>query len=151
MDINLDLTQEQLEQGHDYLEKLLAFWDKLTAGVPPDQLPYDAYMGCTLLALVLWLLVARVLPKPFGAVTWFGLFALLCTPTVTGGITPKIAPACVGFVYGFATKNTAIMLSNAIAILSMFALGLFITFMWQRIKSAGIDYMLLKQNKQARV
>lgn len=137
--MEFDLSQFDLEQIHQYIEMALAEWNKFTAGVPTEELPLRVYFGGSALAVFLWLFVARVLPSPLGRITWLGALALLCTPTVTTGDVPELAPACVAFVYGLATKNFDIMYTSAAAILAVFSVLLFLAFLWERIKATAID------------
>lgn len=149
--MEFDLSQFDLEQIHQYIELALAEWDKLTDGVPTEVLPMRVYLGGSALAIALWLLVARALPTPFGRITWLGLVSLLCTPTVTTGMVPTLAPACVAFVYGAATKDFDIMFTSASGILGVFGVLLFLAFLWERIKAAYIDHLLKKQQARALV
>lgn len=144
--MELDPTQFDLEQIRQYVEMVLAEWNVLVEDVPTEELPRQVYLAGTGIALTLWFLVARVLPSPMGRITWIGLFALLCSPTVnTAGDMPQLVPACVAFVYGALTKNMPIMLTNGTIILTVFGVGLLVAFMWERIKATYVDMMIEKQ------
>lgn len=146
--MEFDLSQFDLEQIHHYIELALAQWDKLTEGVPAEVLPLRVYLGGSALAIFLWLFVARVLPSPLGRITWLGAVALLCTPTVTTSDIPELAPACVAFVYGLATRDSDIMFTSAAAVLAVFSVLLFLSFLWERIKTAYVDGEIARRKNQ---
>lgn len=144
--MEFDPNQFDLDQIRQYIEIVLAEWNILVEDVPTEDLPKLVYAIGTGVALFLWLFVSRVLPSPLGRITWLGLFALLCSPTVnTAGHAPQIVPACVAFVYGALTKNTPIMLTNSTIILTVFGVLLMIAFLWERIKVKYIDMYNAKQ------
>lgn len=144
-----DINQLDLKQIQQYIEMILAEWNLLVEDVPTEELPKRVYLTGTAIALGLWLLVTRILPSPLGRITWIALFAILCSPTVNNmGDVPQLVPASVAVVYGVLTKNTPVMLTNGTIILSVFAMGLFIAFLWERIKAVYIGMLIEKQKEQ---
>ncbi|WP_261863157.1 MULTISPECIES: hypothetical protein [unclassified Psychrobacter] len=75
--------------------------------VPPADLPMYAYLGGAVLVLVLWILVARVLPKPLGGMSWMVLFAVLLAPGTALGDPSELAPASISVVYAVMMKDYA--------------------------------------------
>ena len=104
--------------------------------VPPADLPMYAYLGGAVLVLVLWILVARVLPKPLGGMSWMVLFALLLAPGTALGDPSELAPASISVVYAVMMKDYAGAVANMLPILVILVAGLFVGFVWQLIRSA---------------
>jgi len=95
-----------------------------------------AYLGGTIIVLLLWILVARVLPKPLGGMIWMVIFAVLLAPGTALGEQGEIAPASIGVIYALLMKDTASAVSNSLPILVVLVVGLFIGFVWQLIRGA---------------
>lgn len=74
-----------LEAISDILGEITIWWGQLVKDVPPADLPMYAYLGGVVIVLVLWLLVARMLPRPLGGMSWMILFAVLLAPGTTLG------------------------------------------------------------------
>lgn len=123
-----------LETISNYLSDLTIWWSHLVADVPPEQLPLYAYVGFSILVLLLWLFVVRILPRPFGGMSWLALFAVLLTPSMALGDSGEIAPASIGVVYGILMKDSAAALAHLLPILVVFSVGLVLGFIWSMIR-----------------
>lgn len=125
-----------LEQLSDILGEIVIWWSQMVKNVPPADLPMYAYLGGTVIVLLLWILVARVLPKPLGGMIWMVIFAVLLAPGTALGEQGEIAPASIGVIYALLMKDTASAVSNSLPILVVLVVGLFIGFVWQLIRGA---------------
>lgn len=125
-----------LEQLSDILGEIVIWWSQMVKNVPPADLPMYAYLGGTILVLLLWILVARIMPKPLGGMSWMVLFAVLLAPGTALGDQGQIAPASIGVVYGIMMKDTAAAINSALPILVVLVVGLFVGFVWQLIRGA---------------
>jgi len=125
-----------LESISDILGEIAIWWGQVVKNVPPADLPMYAYLGGSILVLVLWLLVARILPKPLGGMSWMILFAVLLAPGTALGDSSEIAPASISVVYAVMMKDFAGAIANMLPILVVLVIGLFIGFMWQLIRGA---------------
>ena len=132
----------------DFLSDLTIWWSHLVADVPPEQLPLYAYVGFSVLVLLLWLLVVRVLPRPFGGMSWLALCAVLLTPSMALGDSGEIAPASIGVVYGVLMKDSAAALAHLLPILVVFSVGLILGFIWNMIRGL-VASSLNKASQQA--
>lgn len=95
-----------------------------------------AYLGGVIIVLVLWLLVARMLPRPLGGMSWMMLFAVLLAPGTAIGDPSVIAPASIGVVYAIMMKDTTGAITSMLPILVVLVVGLFVGFIWQLIRGA---------------
>ena len=59
-----------LDKISDILGEIVIWWSQLVKDVPPADLPMYAYLGGSILVLLLWILVARMLPRPLGGMSW---------------------------------------------------------------------------------
>ncbi len=125
-----------LEKISDILGEIVIWWSQMVKGVPPADLPMYAYLGGAIIVLILWLLVARMLPKPLGGMSWMILFAVLLAPGTALSDPSSIAPASISVVYAIMMKDTAGAISNALPVLVVLVVGLFIGFVWQLIRGA---------------
>lgn len=125
-----------LESISDILGEIAIWWGQMVKNVLPADLPMYAYLGGSILVLVLWLLVARILPKPLGGMSWMILFAVLLAPGTALGDSSEIAPASISVVYAVMMKDFAGAIANMLPILVVLVIGLFIGFMWQLIRGA---------------
>ncbi|WP_394210734.1 hypothetical protein [Psychrobacter piscatorii] len=125
-----------LESISDILGEIAIWWGQMVKNVPPADLPMYVYLGGSILVLVLWLLVARILPKPLGGMSWMILFAVLLAPGTALGDSSEIAPASISVVYAVMMKDFAGAIANMLPILVVLVIGLFIGFMWQLIRGA---------------
>lgn len=99
-----------LDQIGSIIGEIVIWWTQLVRGVPPDKLPLYAYVGFSVVVLLLWILVVRILPKTLAGLSWIILFAILLTPTTSIGTTPDIAPASIAVVYGILGKTLLLFL-----------------------------------------
>ncbi|MEZ7517819.1 hypothetical protein ACQKDA_02275 [Psychrobacter sp. NPDC078370] len=125
-----------LESISDILGEIAIWWGQMVKDVPPADLPMYAYLGGAVLVLVLWILVARVLPKPLGGMSWMVLFAVLLAPGTALGDPSELAPASISVVYAVMMKDYAGAVANMLPILVILVAGLFVGFVWQLIRSA---------------
>ncbi|WP_227672116.1 hypothetical protein [Psychrobacter urativorans] len=125
-----------LEKISDILGEIVIWWSQMVKGVPPADLPTYAYIGGVIVVLALWILVARMLPRPLGGMSWIVLFAVLLAPGTALGDPSLLAPASISVVYAVMMKDATAAISNALPILVMLVAGLFIGFVWQLIRGA---------------
>ncbi len=130
------LNSLPLEQLSEILGEIVIWWSQMVKNVPPADLPMYAYLGGTLVVLILWILVARILPKPLGGMSWMVLFAVLLAPGTALGEQGEIAPASIGVIYALMMKDTVGAVNSALPILIVLVVGLFIGFVWQLIRGA---------------
>lgn len=123
-----------LEAISDVLGEIAIWWAQLVKDVPPADLPMYAYLGGVVIVLVLWLLVARMLPRPLGGMSWMLLFAVLLAPGTALGDPSVPAPASISVVYALMMKDTAGAIANMLPILVVLVAGLFVGFIWQLIR-----------------
>ena len=125
-----------LEAISDILGEITIWWGQLVKDVPAADLPMYAYLGGVIIVLILWVLVARVLPRPLGGMSWMILFAVLLAPATALGDPSVIAPASISVVYAIMMKDTAGAIANMLPILVVLVVGLFVGFVWQLIRGA---------------
>lgn len=125
-----------LEAISDILGEITIWWGQLVKDVPAADLPMYAYLGGVIIVLILWVLVARVLPRPLGGMSWMILFAVLLAPGTALGDPSVIAPASISVVYAIMMKDTAGAIANMLPILVVLVVGLFVGFVWQLIRGA---------------
>ena len=125
-----------LEAISDILGEITIWWGQLVKDVPAADLPMYAYLGGVIIVLILWVLVARVLPRPLGGMSWIMLFAVLSAPGTALGDPSVIAPASISVVYAIMMKDTAGAIANMLPILVVLVVGLFVGFVWQLIRGA---------------
>lgn len=125
-----------LEKLSDILGEIVIWWSQMVKNVPPADLPMYAYLGGSILVLLLWILVARMLPRPLGGMSWMVLFAVLLAPGTALNDPSVIAPASISVVYAIMMKDTATAITNALPILVVLVVGLFVGFVWQLIRGA---------------
>lgn len=125
-----------LEAISDILGEIAIWWGQMVKDVPPADLPMYAYLGGSILVLVLWVLVARVLPKPLGGMSWMIVFAVLLAPGTALGDPSSIAPASISVVYAIMMKDFAGAIANMLPIMVVLVVGLFVGFVWQLIRGA---------------
>ena len=125
-----------LEKISDILGEIVIWWSQMVKGVEPNSLPMYAYIGGAIVVLALWILVARMLPKPLGGVSWMVLFSLLFAPGTALSDPSTIAPASISVVYAIMMKDTASAINNALPIMVVLVVCMFIGFVWQLIRGA---------------
>ena len=128
------ISKLPLDDISDGLSRLTNWWGQAVSGVSPDMLPLYAYVGFSVIVLLLWLFIVRILPRPLGGMSWLFVFAVLLTPTMASNNTGDVAPASIGVIYALLMKEPALALANVLPILVVFAAGLFLGFIWQVIK-----------------
>lgn len=125
-----------LESISDILGEIAIWWGQLVKDVPPADLPMYAYLGGTVIVLILWLLVARMLPRPLGGMSWMVLFAVLLAPGTALDDPSEIAPASISVVYAVMMKDYTSAIANMLPIMVVLVVGLFVGFVWQLIRGA---------------
>ena len=125
-----------LDAISDILGEIIIWWGQLVKDVPVADLPMYAYLGGVIIVLVLWLLVARILPRPLGGMSWMILFAVLLAPGTALGDPSVIAPASISVVYAIMMKDVSGAIANMLPIMVVLCVGLFVGFVWQLIRGA---------------
>ncbi len=127
-----------LDQIGSVVGEIVVWWAQLVKGIPPDSLPLTAYVGFSIIVLLLWIVVVRVLPKTLAGLSWIILFAILLTPTSSLGTPPEIAPASIGVVYGILMKDPSIAFNALLPIMIVITVGCLLGFIWQFVRM-GLD------------
>lgn len=125
-----------LDKISDLLGEIVIWWSQMVKGVPPADLPMYAYLGGSIIVLLLWILVARMMPRPLGGMSWMVIFAVLLAPGTALGDPSQIAPASISVVYAIMMKDTVGAIANSLPILVVLVVGLFVGFVWQLIRGA---------------
>lgn len=125
-----------LEGLSDILGEIVIWWSQMVSGVPADDLPMYAYLGFSIIVLLLWILIARIMPRPLGGMSWMILFAVLLAPGTALSDPSTIAPASISVVYAVMMKDTAGAVANALPVLVVLVAGLFVGFVWQLVRGA---------------
>lgn len=125
-----------LDKISDLLGEIIIWWSQMVKGVPPADLPMYAYLGGSTIVLLLWILVARMMPRPLGGMSWMVIFAVLLAPGTALGDPSQIAPASISVVYAIMMKDIAGAVANSLPILVVLVVGLFVGFVWQLIRGA---------------
>ena len=123
-----------IDEFLERVEPAWNWWVSLFEGVPEYPLAVSVYIGGSVLALLIWLRVVRMLPHPVGAMSWVVMFAVLFAPTVTEGEDAQLAPAVIGLMFGVITKDQSLMLKSALPILLMIGLGFVLGFLYERLR-----------------
>ncbi|WP_434353730.1 resolvase [Psychrobacter sp. HD31] len=132
-DFITNLPLDDISEKTNYVVQL---WSNLVKDVPADDLPVYVYLGGSIIALILWLFVSRVLPKPLGGMSWVILFAVLLTPGASYDHSGEIAPASMGVVHSLLMKDFVQAISNLVPILFVVVVGFFLGFIWQVMLSS---------------
>lgn len=133
-----------LDQIGSVIGEIVVWWTQLVRGIPPDSLPMTAYVGFSIIVLLLWIVVVRVLPKTLAGLSWIILFAILLTPTTSLGTPPEMAPASIAVVYGILMKDSSIIFNSLLPIMIVITVGCILGFLWQIVRM-GLDKT--KKNK----
>lgn len=133
-----------LDQIGSVIGEIVVWWTQLVKGIPPDSLPMTAYVGFSIIVLLLWIVVVRVLPKTLAGLSWIILFAILLTPTTSLGTPPEMAPASIAVVYGILMKDSSIIFNSLLPIMIVITVGCILGFLWQIVRM-GLDKT--KKNK----
>lgn len=127
-----------LDQIGSILGEIVVWWTQLVKGIPHDSLPMTAYIGFSIIVLLLWILVVRILPKTLAGLSWIILCAILLTPTTSLGTPPDIAPASIAVVYGILLKDPTIIFNGLLPIMVVITVGCILGFLWQFVRM-GLD------------
>ena len=136
-----------IETFLERVEPAWNWWASLFEGVPEYPLAVTVYVGGSILALLIWLRVVRLLPHPVGAMSWVVLFVLLFAPTVTDGDNAQLAPAVIGLMFGVITKDQSLMLKSALPILFVIGLGFVLGFLYERLRRISSPAEIVKQSQ----
>lgn len=139
-----------LDTISEYVAKLVIWWSNLVKNVPDDDLPFLAYVGASVLVLLLLILVARMLPRPFGGMLWTFAVAVLLTPGDALVGTGQIAPAIAGVAHGVLMGDMASAMSAFLPILAVFVALLFVGAIWQILRGV-IETNIAKAKETARI
>lgn len=130
----------------EYIAKLVIWWSNLVKDIPDKDLPFLAYVGASALVLLLFIFVARVMPRPFGGMLWALALAVLLTPgdTLTG--TGQIAPAVANVAHSVLMGDVSEARNAFLPILAVFIMLLFLGAIWQVLR--GIMEINIAKTKQ---
>lgn len=142
----LDQLPVSPDQIGEVIGEIVLWWNQLVANVPPDKLPLYAYVGFSVIVLLLWIFVVRILPKTMAGLSWIMLFAILLTPTTSLGTAPEFAPASIAVVYGILLQDTAIIFNGLLPIMVVITVGCLLGFLWQVLRM-GLEKNIKKDNK----
>lgn len=139
-----------LDAISEWLAAVVIWWSKAVEGVPADDLPFFAYVGSSVAALLLLVFVVRIIPKPLGGMLWVLAVAVLLTPgdALTG--TGQIAPAVAGVAHGILMKDYAGAVSAFLPILMVFVVLLFVGAIWQILRGV-IEVSVARTQETARI
>lgn len=117
----------------EIVTKLTILWSKLVADISDEDLPLVAYVGSSILVLLLLLFVVRVLPRPIGGVLWMLAVAVLLTPgdTLTGS---DVAPAIAHVAHRILMNDIAGATVAVLPILAVFTVLLFVGGIWHLLR-----------------
>lgn len=134
----------------EYIAELVFWWSNLVKDVPDNDLPFLAYVGASILVLLLLIFVVRVIPHPIGGMLWALAVAVLLTPgdTLTG--TGQIAPAVANVAHSILMGDTAGAKSAFLPILVVFIVLLFVGAIWQILRGV-IEVNIAKAKEKARI
>ncbi|OAV01855.1 MULTISPECIES: hypothetical protein [Moraxella] len=125
-----------LEQIGEALAGFFSFWGRLTEGVPAGQLPLIVYVVCCGLVLLLWLVIMRLIPRPFKGISLVVLAAVMFAPGQAAGDTGEIAPAMIGVFHAILMKDFGAALGAAVPIFAALAALLVVGAAWQMARGA---------------
>ncbi|WP_049235694.1 hypothetical protein U0021_01830 [Moraxella canis] len=125
-----------LEQIGEALSGFFSFWGRLTEGVPAGQLPLIVYVVCCGLVLLLWLVIMRLIPRPFKGISLVVLAAVMFAPGQAAGDTGEIAPAMIGVFHAILMKDFGAALGAAVPIFAVLAALLVVGAAWQMARGA---------------
>lgn len=139
-----------LDTISEYIAELVIWWSHLVKDVPDNDLPFLAYVGASILVLLLLIFVVRVIPRPIGGMLWALAVAVLLTPgdTLTG--TGQIAPAVAGVAHSALMGDMSGAVSAFLPILAVFIVLLFVGAIWQILRGV-IEVNIAKAKEKARI
>ena len=123
-----------LEKIGEALAGFFGFWGRLTEGVPASQLPFIVYIVCCGVVRLLWLVVMRLIPRPFKGISLAVLAAVMFTPGQAAGNSGEIAPAMIGVFYAILMKDFSAALGAAVPIFAILAALLVVGAAWQMVR-----------------
>lgn len=103
--------------------------------IPEDSIAIAVYLIGSLIALLCWFGITKLIPKPIGGLLWIILFAVLLTPTVSEGPNSSIAPAIFGLLFGVLTKDQTLIWINASLILFVIGIGALLGYCWSNYRA----------------
>ncbi|WP_157073902.1 hypothetical protein [Moraxella oblonga] len=130
----------------DIVTKLTVIWSKFVQDVPDEELPFTAYVGSSILVLVLLLFVVRVLPRPFGGIMWMLAVSILLTPSNTLTGSDQLAPAIAGVAHRILMKDPSGAVVAFLPILAVFIVLLFIGGVWHLLRGVLLNAEKQKAN-----
>lgn len=128
-----------LEGISEVLAKFVVLWIHLVDGVPADELPLLAYVGASVLVLILLFFVLRILPKFLRGVLWVLAAAILFTPAGTMGDAGGSAPAIIGVAHALLMGQTELAFLNLLPILAVTIVLLVVGGLLQVIYQTAIN------------
>lgn len=138
-----------LETISEWLAGLVLWWSNITSGIPADDLPFYAYVGTSLIVLILMLFVIRIMPRTFGSVFWLFCVATLLTPDTLSG-EGQVAPAVAGVAHGILMKDYAGAMSSLLPILTVFVVLLCLGAIWQILRGV-VEASVAKAREKAEI
>lgn len=123
-----------LDTISEIIANIVIWWSNQVKDIPADELPFQVYVGGSLLVCALWFFVARVLPRPFGGMSWMVVIAILFTPGESLGATGDVAPACISVAYSILMKDFHGAARNFLPILMVIVGLFFLGFVWQMLR-----------------
>lgn len=138
-----------LELISERVAQLVLWWSNITSGIPADDLPFYAYVGASVLVLLLMLFVIRIMPRMVGGVFWIFCVAVLLTPDALGG-TERVAPAVAGVAHGILMKDYTGAMSSLLPILTVFVVLLCVGAIWQILRGV-VEANIAKAREQAEI
>lgn len=122
-----------MDQLSDRLSELVYWWDRVTTGIPPEDLAFYTYAGGSVLLLIMASFVLRLFPRTFAQWVWLLLVAILVTPEGTLG-GEGFAPASAGVAHAILMKDYSGAANLCLPILAVFVALLVITAIWQMMR-----------------
>ncbi|MCL1623939.1 hypothetical protein M2R47_06765 [Moraxella sp. Tifton1] len=137
-----------LDSVSEHLAGLIVWWSNLVAGVPDEYLPLVVYVIASVLVLLLWIPIMRILPVGIRGISWAFLAALLFAPGGAAGEEGVVAPAIIGVFHSLLMKNFVEVVGSSLPILATFAAFLVIGAIWQLLRSV-IEKGIAKNQEMA--
>lgn len=139
-----------LDTISEYIAQFVLWWSHLVEDVPDNDLPFLAYVGASIIVLLLLIFVVRVMPRPLGGMLWALAVAILLTPGDALMGTGQIAPAIAGVAHGVLMDDFAGAISAFLPILAVFVVLLFVGAIWQILRGV-IEVNIAKAKETARI
>lgn len=139
-----------LDEISNKLAQLLIWWANFVDGIPDNQLSLVVYVISSVVVLLLWFLLMRLLPRTIGIVSVAFVAAILFSPSNALGDSGDIAPAMIGVFYALLMKDFMGMLSASLPIFATFVVFLIIGAIWQMLRSV-IESDIVKKEELRRI